>query len=227
MKYEAVEIFPTVVYVGNMQNHEQNKQIFLNNYHQYDLVNSKVVSEPDGNPLLHLDEKFNGIFEEISSHLKAYVFDVLQVKEVFDLFITKTWISKATNFDNVIPWHIHTPCHISFIYYINYPVNSQKLFFNNKEKPNELFPGMSAINNMPEANFIKQFNEYNCRTVDFTFSEGTLVAFPSSLSHSTANADENFDGLRLAIVGDAILILKENELNNYNSFIHQKYWKQY
>lgn len=227
MNYEVVDMFPTAVYLGRMENHLHHKENFLNNFSNYDLVNSKVVSEPDGNPLLHLDENFDDIFTDISNHIKQYVFNVLGTKKVFDIIITKTWISKSTTAKNDIPWHIHSPSHISFVYYLNYPNNSQKLKFSNKSKSNELYLGMFAPMNIEEANFVEEYNQYNCRTMEFVMNEGTIAVFPSSLSHSTSDADEQFEGLRLAIVGDAILVLKENQLNNYCSFINQKYWKRY
>ena len=230
MKYDVVELFPTAVYVGNMDNHLIHKKVFLENFEKYDFFPTPdltVVSEANGNPLLHLDDKFENIFLDISTHLKTYVRDVLLVKDVFDIFITKSWISKATKAENDIRWHIHSPSHISFIYYLEYPDNSQVLKFLNKNRPNELFDGLTTPNDIPERMFIKDYNQYNCRTADFKMSEGSLVIFPSNLSHSISDAQSNFKGMRLAIVGDAILILKDNQLENFCSFIHQKYWKQY
>ena len=57
--------------------------------------------------------------------------------------------------------------------------------------------------------------------------EGSIVLFPSSLAHSTDNT-RDFVGERLAIVGDVILVFKEDGDNDYSmGYLNPKYWKLY
>ena len=70
----------------------------------------------------------------------------------------------------------------------------------------------NSENNLDDLNMLKEFNNLNCKTFFVEPKEGTLLIFPSNLSHGTKYIDKNFKGERLALVGDVNLILKEEHL---------------
>lgn len=230
LKYNIAQIFPTTIYVGDIENHEKYKEEFYKLYHKFDYEvtsENNTVSEECGNPLIHLEKSLEPLFSEITSHIKNYIHNVLNLRDLFDVTITKTWLSRAREIKDEIPWHIHSTSHISFTYYLNAPTNSHTITFSNQHEPNSLFLGMSKFNEEKEKRFVNLYNENNATTFFITPEEGKIVLFPSKLIHSTKSKSDEFDGERLAIVGDVSLILGEEYLSFPMGYINEKYWKKF
>ena len=54
---EIFNVFPTTIYVGKVENHENHKKDFLNIYDKFDYEEKErpsTVSEGQVNPLIHL-----------------------------------------------------------------------------------------------------------------------------------------------------------------------------
>lgn len=230
MNFEVVNFFPTTAYIGQIENHIQYKKKFYKVYPKFDWEEDQyntTVSENTGNPLLHLEKDLEPLFEDIIEHIKNYAHNVLLLKDVFDFAITKTWLSRARNVKQEIPWHIHSTSHISFSYYVNTPDDSHALKFSNQHLPNNLFLGMTKDHQDSSRQFVKQYNDVNCETLFMVPMEGDVIIFPSKTTHSTSAMSPDFNGERLAIVGDVTLILKEEHLSYSMGYINQKYWKTY
>tara|TARA_A100001201_G_scaffold4180_3_gene8734 strand:- start:6070 stop:6756 length:687 start_codon:yes stop_codon:yes gene_type:complete len=225
MNYNIVNLFPTTVYVGEIDNHLKYKDEFYKLYPKYDYKddeNNNTVSENVGKPLLHLENTLNPLFEDIVSHAKSYVYDVLRYKELFDFVITKTWLSRHRD-QREIPWHIHATSHISFVYYVNTPSNSHRLKFGNPDSKNNLWWG-NKEGKRDNLKMIEEYNELNAESFFISPPEGTVVLFPASLQHATEHVP-GFDGERLGIVGDLSIVLKEEYLHYSTGYINPKYWK--
>jgi hypothetical protein len=230
MKFDTVNFFPTTAYIGKIENHNTYKKEFYKVYPKFDWEEDEydvTVSENIGNPLIHLENSLNSLFEDIVSHIKNYSHNILLLKDIFDFTITKTWLSRSRRSKDEIPWHIHSTSHISFVYYINIPNNSHSLKFLNQNQPNSLFLGMSSDNRNHSRRLIRNYNNVNCETFFITPMEGNVIIFPSKTTHSTSSMISNFEGERLAVVGDVTLVLKEEHLSHSMGYIHQKYWKTY
>jgi hypothetical protein len=230
MNFEVINFFPTTAYIGEIENHINHKKSFYEVYPKFDWKRDQfntTVSENVGNPLLHLEESLNPLFEDIIDHIKNYAHNVLLLKDVFDFVITKTWLSRSQNSKDQIPWHIHSTSHISFAYYVNVPQNAHALKFLNQHLPNSLFLGMTKDHPDYSRQLVKEYNDINCETFFMVPNEGNIIAFPSKTTHSTSFMSEKFEGERLAIVGDVTLVLKEENLSYSMGYIHQKYWKTY
>jgi hypothetical protein len=230
MNFEIVNFFPTTAYVGEIKNHVEHKNSFYKVYPKFDWEEDKfntTVSENVGNPLLHLEESLNPLFEDVIEHIKNYAHNVLLLKDVFNYVITKTWLSRSRNSKDEIPWHIHSTSHISFAYYVNVPENAHALKFSNQHLPNSLFLGMTKDHSDYSRQFVKEYNDINCETFFMVPNEGNVIIFPSKTTHSTSSMFSNFAGERLAIIGDVTLVLKEEYLSHSMGYIHQKYWKTY
>ncbi len=227
-------IFPTTVYVGEIENHEQHKNNFYRLYPKYDYdqvivrngkTYSNTISENSGNPLIHLEDSLEGLFEQVINNVKTYVLDVLKYQDIFDYVITKTWLSRSRAYHEEIPWHYHSTSHISFTYYLNMPPNSHSIKFKNPTITNNFFEGLGSSS---YKDGVEERNNMNATTFFITPKEGSIVLFPSSLQHCTEHTSKEFDGERLAIVGDITLVFKENSSNDYSmGYINPKYWRIY
>ena len=236
MKFESVNIFPTSIYVGEIENHSEYKKIFYDKIYkkfEYEQIDPKTktihtTSENQGNSLIHLEEDLDILFGQISGHIKNYLQNILSLKDIFEIVITKSWLSRAQGVDQEIPWHIHSPSHISFIYYLNIPEHSHTIRFSNQHHPNAVFPAIFAYNgDGEEFNMINQYNDFNCEFYSIPPEEGTIILFPSSLPHCTKSISNDFKGERLGISGDAILVLNEKYKSYSHGFLNEKYWKKY
>ena len=98
MKKEIFNIFPTTIYVSEVENHSEIKKEFYKLYSKYD-YNQKsfrdneewfnTTSENAGNPLIHLEESLSDLFEQVIDNVKIYTLDVLKYQDIFDYVITK------------------------------------------------------------------------------------------------------------------------------------------
>tara|TARA_B100000945_G_scaffold231622_1_gene187972 strand:+ start:522 stop:1220 length:699 start_codon:yes stop_codon:yes gene_type:complete len=228
-KTQIFNIFPTTIYVGQVEGHNDFKKEFLKLYDKFDYEDNEIsstVSEGQVNPLIHLEPSMDTMFKEIVRHIKIYVLNILKFKDMFNYSITKTWISRTRNHKE-IPWHIHSTSHVSFVYYLNIPPYSHTTQFLNRENFNSLFLGANSYNNIDDKNMMKEFNELNSQTFYIHPKEGHVSLFPSRLSHSTGCIKTDFTGERLSIVGDVNLILKDEFLLHSMGLIDEKYWKKY
>ena len=146
MNFEIVNIFPTTIYVGKLDNHISHKKSFYDVYPKFDYpqiheeTNTvNTVSENCGNPLIHLEESLDPLFNEIVNHIKNYIHNILLLKDIFDVVITKSWLSRSKECHHEIPWHIHSTSHISFAYYLSTPKDSHAVQFSNENRPNSVF----------------------------------------------------------------------------------------
>ena len=140
-KTQIFNIFPTTIYVGEVENHTEYKKEFMRLYDKFDYEENEIsttVSEEQVHPLIHLEPSMDSMFREIVRHIKIYVLDVLKYKDMFNYSITKTWISRTRDYKE-IPWHIHSTSHVSFVYYLNIPPYSHTTQFLNRENFNSLF----------------------------------------------------------------------------------------
>ena len=116
--------------------------------------------------------------------------------------------------------------HVSFVYYLNIPPYSHTTKFLNRDNLNSLFLGANSII-IDDKNMIKEFNSQNAETFFIHPKEGHVSLFPSRLTHGTECIKTDFEGERLAIVGDCNLILKDEHLLHSMGLIDEKYWKKY
>ena len=226
---QIFNIFPTTIYVDKVENHKTFKEQFLKLYEKFDYEEndtSNTVSEGQVNPLIHLEPSMDDMFKEIVRHIKSYVLDTLQFKDMFNYSITKTWISRARD-NKEIPWHVHSTSHVSFVYYLNIPAYSHTTRFMNVENYNSLFLGANSHETNDDKNMIAEYNMLNAKTFFIHPQEGHVAIFPSRVQHGTQCIKQDFNDERLSIVGDCNLILKDEYLLHSMGLIDEKYWKKY
>ena len=231
---QIFNIFPTTLYVSEIDKHEEYKSKFYKLYSKYDYEQKSfrdgeewfnTTSENAGNPLIHLEDSLSELFEDIIYNVKIYVLDILKYQNIFDYVITKSWLSRSRATYENIKWHSHSTSHVSFSYYLNTPPNSHDIKFANPHNTNSLFVG---LNNSDVKDGVAERNELNASTFHLNPKEGSLILFPSALNHCTHCTSDKFDGERLAIVGDVTLVYKEDGANDYSmGYINPKYWRIY
>lgn len=228
MRYDIINMFPSTVYVGEMEGHSEYRKTFYDKiYPEYDYADDATVSEGEGKPIIHTEESARPMMEEITRHIKNYYLQILGLKDIFDVYHTKTWLSRSRHVEQLIPQHIHAPSHISYAYYLNVPEGSPYLTFTEVQGKNEVFS--SCFYTYPDGeSFVNEHTFESTQTYSIESKEGTICIFPSSRPHRTDCDSEVFSGERLAISGDCILALKEDEKMVYvNGYTHPKYWRKY
>ena len=113
--YQSINIFPTTLYLGDLDNHQDHKNNFYKVYSKFDYEEDdwhNTTSENIGNPLIHLEESLEPLFIDIVSHVENYIYDILKYKKIFDVVITKTWLSRARGASDNLKWHNHSKSHI-------------------------------------------------------------------------------------------------------------------
>ena len=132
----------------------------------------------------------------------------------FDLLLAKSWLSYVKSDIGTIPPHSHADHHLSFIYYVRAPPDSDMLSFGLpfNESINE--PFYEAFNY--RYNNINDFNELNSTSWSFDVAPSQLWIFPSKLRHWTKRVKSDFTGVRQAIAGDFKLVY--NDVNNKTPF---------
>ena len=122
--------------------------------------------------------------------------------------MVKSWISRSQENDENLPVHKHSTTHVSFVYYMNVPVDSNVLVFSVMNHQNEVFQGVFNVDGVDT--WMNEYTLHSMPQYQITPEEGKLVIFPSSAPHFTSPVNQtpqNFQTERLAISGDCIIVL--------------------
>ena len=114
------------IYISQIQNYEEiNKEILPilkkdvtatnSQYARTTDIKAKDLQSIDDN--LHLDERFDNLFKEITQVIIAALHGQHYDLELFELYITKSWATYS-NKDQFIAYHRHMTSHFSFVYYV-------------------------------------------------------------------------------------------------------------
>lgn len=228
LKHQIYELFPTIIYRGEVTCHKEFKEKHLKDIVKYwhwseDLPREEITSpENSGKYFLHHDKKYSNFFKCLNVNIKKYL-EILEVDHSkLNIYVTKSWANVHRNDLPETKIHIHNCSDISFCYYLNSNNTSDKLCFHQTKNKNEVSEFLFETSNS-KYKLIKNFNRFNCNNYTVSPIEGTLVLFPSHLLHSTLR-QENFEGERVSICGDITLTLKEEYLKCEYSRIDPSMW---
>ena len=216
-KPETLYLFPTIIY-RNYLDASVYKEMFNNKLDQYDFVSTDDVltGEILGRSDIHHVDQFKPFYQEITINAYQYLNALGVDYELFDLYVTKSWLSIIDKPDYHMKSHSHTVSDISFVYYLNVPENADAISFSNMNLPNALFHDL--LNQERPNNFVKQVLPSNFNSFFIVPTEGTLIMFPGKQVHGTVPNPSGLpqSGKRVAIVGDINLYLKPG-LTGYES----------
>tara|TARA_Y100000004_G_scaffold52818_2_gene58675 strand:+ start:215 stop:940 length:726 start_codon:yes stop_codon:yes gene_type:complete len=235
-----VNLFPLSIYINQVEGHEKWKKVFIDDVYddyQYDRYKREskeynIVSEHCGKPVLHSDERLNGLFKELSDHIKKHCISTLGIRDMFDVCMVKSWLSRSYDNDENLPRHVHSATHLSFVYYMQVPPDANQLVFTTHKHQNELFEAMFDVDGHEEEDtWIDNYTFESSPHYIIPPEEGMIVVFPSNAAHFTTptqSTPQTFQTERLAISGDCILVLKEDEpMVHSKGFINPKHWCVY
>lgn len=206
---QILNLFPLTIYKNDLDS-KQYQDLFNGKLNSFDFTSSDDVltGEILGKSSIHHIEEFKPFYEEVALNAREYL-KILGVKEnLFDVFVTKSWLSIIDKPDYHMRAHSHTVADISFVYYLQVPENADSIMFLNNSKQNELFHDL--FEDMRERNFLSEYTVSNYNSFFVVPNEGMLLMFPGKQSHKTsANpSGELQQGKRIAVVGDINLYLK-------------------
>ena len=211
------EIFPTIVYQGEILHHNQFKNQYLEELKKY-WFNGYENESPENSEriFLHHNIKYKIFFQDLLKNVYDYL-DILDVEiNKFNFYVTKSWIGFHKNTEPTLAIHNHNSSNISFCYYMSSNDTSDKFCAHQRLNNNEISGGIFDTHS--KFNTIKRFNKYNCNQYTITPIEGSILIFPGSLLHSTLRTQE-MAGERIVIAGDIVITLKEEYQNHHQSIV--------
>jgi uncharacterized protein (TIGR02466 family) len=231
INHQIYELFPTIVYRGEITCHQEFKQKYFEELCKYwhwseDLPREEIESpENSGRYFLHHNESYKDFFKSLDLNVRNYL-KVLDVDESkMNVYVTKSWLNIHKQELPNTKIHIHNCSDISFCYYINCNETSDKLCFHQTKNNNELSEFMFQTTKSGKYNLIEKYNKYNCNNYTVTPIEGTVVLFPSSMMHSTLK-NQNMMGTRVSICGDITLTVKEDYTKCEYSRVDPSLWRK-
>jgi uncharacterized protein (TIGR02466 family) len=122
------------------------------------------------------DENLKELKNNIMEKVNDFVYNILKISKKQKFNLENSWINKHMIND----WaqeHSHSNSILSGVYYIKTNENSGNICFHKDKNYINLF--------YPSINFsYEEENHINCSSLQFQPKEGTLLIFPSHLSHS-------------------------------------------
>lgn len=221
--YKVHEIFPLVVYQGEVECHEEFKKNNIDTLREY-WFNGYINESPEysGKIFAHLNDEYSQFFKELRTHIDNY-FDCLKVDySKLDYHVIKSWVGCHLNDEtpSVKP-HTHNESNLSFVYYLKSDETSDKFCIAQQKNHNECVGDLfqTAI----QRNLITGYNKYNCNVYTITPKEGTIVIFPSNIGHFTQKFTTRKDE-RIVIPGDVRVTLKRDFPDYHQGSTHPSQW---
>ena len=215
------EVFPILVAQDTIEIHEEFKNqyfeelksLWFNGY-------ENETPENSGRCSLHLNKNYISLFQSLKKCICNYI-DLLEIDhEKLNINFVKSWVGYHNKDIPQLKPHIHNGSDISFCYYLSSDDTSDKFCVHNLNNVNEVSGNIFEPSN--KYNLIKKFNKYNCGNYTMTPYEGTVIIFPSNLSHSTLKKQNLKD--RYVIAGDVKLCLKPEYNLHHQSMPHPSLW---
>jgi hypothetical protein len=217
------EIFPLIVYQGEVDCHNDFKKNNLESLKEY-WFNGYINESPEysGRIFAHLNPGYQTFFRELRSHIDNY-FQYLSVDfSKLDYHIIKAWVGCHFNDEtpSVKP-HTHNESNLSFVYYLKTDETSDKFCVAQQKNQNECVGDLfqTAI----QRNLITGYNKYNCNVYTITPKEGTAVIFPSNIGHFTQKFTTR-NSERVVIAGDIRVTLKREHPDYHQGSTHPSQW---
>ena len=167
-------------------------------------IKPKELQSIDDN--LHLDKRFNKLFNEIELGIKGALLMQNYDMNLFEAYITKSWATYSVK-DQFISYHRHMSSHYSFVYY-PYAEEQGNLFFLDDEAHKV---GLNIPRRDP---YFSKWDNTNFAKAEYPAATGNLVVFPSMIFHETGKNTK--DEPRISISGDIMITMKEGVKSEHN-----------
>ena len=136
------EIFPLVVYQGNIDCHSEFKQ-YTDELKQY-WFNGYENESPEysGRIFLHTEEKYEPFFDDLKKNIDDYMTHLNVDHEKLSYFVSKSWVGYHNKEVPALNVHSHNETNISFVYYLKSCDNSDKFCVSQSKNVNENTGGL-------------------------------------------------------------------------------------
>ena len=216
------EIFPLIVYQGEVDCHQEFKKNHLSSLKDYWFNGYKNESpEYSGKIFLHLQEQYKFFFDSLKKNIDEYMTHLNVDYTKLYYHIIKSWVGYHDKDTPELNPHHHNESNISFVYYLKTDETSDKFCVSQNKNSNEFIGGLFETSN--QRNLLMGFNRYNCNYYTITPIEGTVILFPSNTYHFTQKFTER-NGERIAIPGDIRITLKKENPDYHQGSTHPSQW---
>ena len=219
------EIFPLVIYQDSIDCHKEFKGENLDSLRDY-WFNGYDNESPEysGKIFLHLDPRYNFFFDDLKTSVDNYFLHLNVDYSKLNYHVIKSWVGYHKDDETPsIPAHFHNESNLSFVYYLKTDSSSDKFCLQQEKNRNESVGGLFETSH--SNNTLYSFNKYNCNYYTITPHEGTVVIFPSNVTHFTKKGVHR-RGERIVIAGDIKITLKQECYNHHQGSTHPNQWKQ-
>ncbi len=216
----AIGLFPILICDFDYPYHSDFKKVFFDNINKYSSPYDSGTQDESGTVILHKFEELNPFYTFVASCAKQYVSKLGVDPNTWAYHLVKSWWN--ANEKSNIPEHDHSDAHLSFVYYLNAPADSNKLVFLPPYGHfNDITSGMFQDNYAGQSSVLDR-NEFNSSPA-FDAVEGNLLLFPGKLRHATVSPTSAYEiddtskdpevlkNRRISISGDFLLTFKDPE----------------
>ena len=219
------EAFPTIVYQGMIECHEDFKNKNLNSLRDYWFDGYQNESpEYSGRIFLQLNPEYEDFFKELKTHINNY-FGYLNVDyNLLSYHVVKSWVGlhKDDTTPSIKP-HTHNESNLSFVYYTNTDESSDKFCIAQDKNNNQCIEDLFETS--IHRNLITEYNRYNCNFYTISPIEGSILIFPSKIAHFTQKFAERVSE-RMVIAGDIRVTMNQNSFDYHQGCTHPSQWKE-
>jgi hypothetical protein len=214
----SIGLFPILVCDYDYPDHDAFKKTFFSNIEKYITPFDGGTQDESGTVVLHLNKELQPFYTFVATCAKDYVKELGVDPSEWAYHLVKSWWN--ANEKSNIPEHDHSDAHISFVYYLNAPPQSNKLVFMPQHyHPNDLTNGLFQDNYAGETTILNR-NQYNSSPA-FDALEGNLIIFPGRLKHATISLTSPMEvddttrdpkilkQRRISISGDFLMTFKD------------------
>ena len=186
MKYSVQSIFPTPIYVSNIDRPYTKQELeFVNQQKKYCVTNEGNTTTKN-NYILKTKELKN-INKFLEQHCQNYLQQVICPANNVELYITQSWLN-YTYKDQYHHKHEHPNSIISGVLYFNSDIQNDKILFTTNKGYEQIAPKTDD----------KKYNLWNSKTWFFPVKTGQLYLFPSSTTHQVETKQGNNTRISLA-----------------------------
>ena len=214
------EVFPLVIYQGNIDCHDKFKQ-YTDELKEY-WFNGYENESPEysGRIFLHAKPKYEMFFDDLKKNIDEYYKELNVDHTKLSYFISKSWVGYHNKEIPQLNPHYHNEANISFVYYLKSSDNSDKFCVSQRNNINENTGGIFEASE--QRNTLMGYNRYNCNFYTITPYEGSVLIFPSDTLHSTIKGKDTEE--RIVIAGDVRVTLKPDYSNYHQGCTHPTQW---
>ncbi len=183
MEANIYSIFPTPIYLSNLNRELTSKELSFIDKTKLDVYNNEGNVTSNNNYILN-NTPFKNLKEELDLRVKDYFDKVISPANNITPYITQSWLN-YTETNQYHHKHHHPNSLVSGVFYINSNKKHDKIkFFNEKYQTIKLDT--------------ENFNLWNSESWWFEVKTGDVILFPSSLTHMVENKQGDNTRISLA-----------------------------